>query len=780
MNNQINSFYWTLFLISVATLAIEGVLLRLFTFVVGYHFVSLIVSLALLGYGAAGSLAFSIPDRVKQKIPWLFAGAAIILALGFSLLPLDGYQFWVFPLNWLYFIVLLVLAFFPFFFHGLYQLYCFELFPALFPRFYGLNLIGSAGGTALGFVILFLLPEIKAIIILSLLPFFAVLFTKEKILTFLLIIGGLILLFLPLDIYLSPYSPSQTILQDPSNKLLFSFRHPAQILQVFDTPHTRVATGVSVNFEQAPPTSWTLVWDHHQEELFPQDPSSAFIQNTLFFFPFQLISPQTVLILESKGGLETYCSAFSQTDEALYLISSPLFERFLEKSFPSFPTEVKISFPRKFLAQTENRYQLITAQVPVGPGEIFPGAFSLEENYLFTQEGIRQAFSRLEEEGYLALYLFLQQPPSVLPKVLKLLEFALEEEIALEQNLLILKALNFSLVLLKKSPLTLSEIEQATKLAKDYQFDWIYYPGIQEETAENIFQTGKIYYQAVQSLLKSSADPKNYPFNLKPPQDNSPYFSNFFTWSQLQETWTNLGKRWLPFGGAGFLLVIFTLVVIVLLAVLFILLPSRKNHPSIKKSGATLIAGASIGAGYMFLEIPLIVKLKLTLGYPLTSFLLVLGVLLTFSGLGSLRVNKALSPAFPRRMAVCHPLSLIGYFIFLEIGKDWLLLLSAYLNFAIALAPLALVAYFSGMPLAYLSQIIRRTNPAHFPQVFAWNGFFSVISSLLAHLLSVFIGISTAYFLAVLLYCGYWLGMNFYSGENSCRTRGTNRTSPKL
>ncbi|HXL02108.1 MAG TPA: hypothetical protein PK016_03180 [Candidatus Atribacteria bacterium] len=147
---------FSLSLLGVAAIAltVETLIMRIFSFIFGYHFVSLVISLALLGYGAAGSLYSFLPRRFKEHIPYILAFSLLLLALGIVFLPLDIYKFWVNYYNWFYFAILLFLAFLPFFVHGSYQLYAFELYPSHFPRFYATNSVGSSLGIGISYLIL--------------------------------------------------------------------------------------------------------------------------------------------------------------------------------------------------------------------------------------------------------------------------------------------------------------------------------------------------------------------------------------------------------------------------------------------------------------------------------------------------------------------------------------------------------------------------------------------------------------------------------------------------
>ena len=78
-----------LFLVSAAALALEVLQMRLFAFVLWHHLAFLVVSLALLGFGAAGALLYALPRlRRGEDEGRCTARAAIGFALTAPLGPL--------------------------------------------------------------------------------------------------------------------------------------------------------------------------------------------------------------------------------------------------------------------------------------------------------------------------------------------------------------------------------------------------------------------------------------------------------------------------------------------------------------------------------------------------------------------------------------------------------------------------------------------------------------------------------------------------------------------
>lgn len=738
------------FFSSMATLAFETVVFRVFTFLFGYHFVSLLLALALLGYGMSGSLSNLVPAGFKRNIPWILAWSMLFFFSGICLLPLDPYEVFLKPWSFLFLGVLLFLTLFPFFIHGTVQIVVFERFPHLFSRFYSLNLLGSAVGVGVGILGLSFLEESRTVLTLALVGILGKVRIPWRI-VFLIILTALF--FSPLRIYLSPYSPSLLLQEIPENRLLRYYRNSLEVMEVFSTPSSRVGWGLSTRFTGIPPSSFTLVFDHHTVEVFPKDVSAPFLEALLLSLPFRIFQPERVLVLEGKEGLDVYCAHHSGSENIELVTTSFLFATFLQDFVPSFPAQVVVTTPRRYLREKKRWYDCIVVQVPVKRASIIPGVFSFAEDFLFTREGMAAILSALKRDGILIFPLFLQNPPSLLPKLTMLLVSVCGTSV-LRSGLVVIKNLDFAVLLLKEGGWEDKELLVLREEVAKWSFDFVYFPGGREDECERVFQTGKKYYHVIQEILQNGTLSSS--FDLRPSRDGRPYFGNFFRFSQLREAWLNVGKRWLPFGGAGFLLFVAIFAVVAIFSAMALFLPVRLYRMQIISSRMKIffLSAACTGIGFMFLEVSLFVRLHLVVGLPLYTFSLLLIVLLSGSGWGSMQVGKSFSHANLKKWAYLHLLITGGYMVLLRLFQ----------NEPFLLFPLFPLAYFSGMPFPLLSEQVRRKGPEVFPIVFAYNGFFSVISSLLAHFLLVFFGMEFVFSLTFLAYVVFWVILLAHSG----------------
>jgi hypothetical protein len=78
-------------LVSAAALAYEILLTRLFAIIQWHHFAYMMISVAMLGYGAAGTMVTLFRPQLERRFVPVFAAAAVLaLAIGLSVFRSDG------------------------------------------------------------------------------------------------------------------------------------------------------------------------------------------------------------------------------------------------------------------------------------------------------------------------------------------------------------------------------------------------------------------------------------------------------------------------------------------------------------------------------------------------------------------------------------------------------------------------------------------------------------------------------------------------------------------
>ncbi|MGD8466390.1 MAG: hypothetical protein PVI09_21250, partial [Anaerolineae bacterium] len=155
------SLYLGLALLSAAALAFEVTLTRLFSVTQWYHFAFLAVSIALLGYGASGTLLSLAPRWVQAPVyrrasrsAMLFAVCVLGAYLCLNYLPFDSYRIAVERIQILYLALYYLALTTPFFCAGLVTGLLLAVHAQRAAQIYAANLLGSALGGLLPLLIL--------------------------------------------------------------------------------------------------------------------------------------------------------------------------------------------------------------------------------------------------------------------------------------------------------------------------------------------------------------------------------------------------------------------------------------------------------------------------------------------------------------------------------------------------------------------------------------------------------------------------------------------------
>ncbi len=165
-----------------------------------------------------------------------------------------------------------------------------------------------------------------------------------------------------------------------------------------------------------------------------------------------------------------------------------------------------------------------------------------------------------------------------------------------------------------------------------------------------------------------------------------------------------------------------------------------------------------LGLAFLFLEIAFIQKLILFLSHPLYAVAVVLSGFLVFAGLGS-GFSQALarrlhgSALSPVAVAVASIAALaLVYVAVLPQAFHWLAALPDPLKVTLALALLAPLAFFMGMPFPLGLARVAASAPDFIPWAWGINGFASVVSAALATLLAIQFGFTAVVGLALVFY----------------------------
>jgi spermidine synthase len=787
---------FALAVISAATLAYEVLLVRLFAIVQWHHFAFMAISVALLGFGVSGTLIVLLGDRAERMAGRLFSLAAAIFAVtapGAFLLaqqiPFNALEIVWAPSQLLLLALIYVLLAVPFTAGATCVGLAFREPKAAVGRVYLWNLLGSGAG-ALGIMAaLIALHPLTCLGVIGALGIAAAVISglrqgarREAGAAALLgLLAGGLWWLAPgswTSLQVSEFKGLTRALAVQDAKLLEQRSSPLALLSVVESPSVpfRYAPGLSLTAPALPPPQFGIfadgafdtaidLWDGRLSSL-------AYLDHSGDALAYHLAVPESVLVLDAGGG-RLVLQAIAQAARRIDAVErNPDMLRFLAKDFAAPSGQVyarpevhaRLADARHFVTATERQWDLIQLS-SIGSSTAAP-ARGLNEEFLLTAEGLGLAYRRLRPGGWLSATAEVDLPPRTAFKLISTLRAALELEAvaAPVERLLALRSLTTVTVLAKRGAISDAEIAAAKAFAGRRSFDLVHYPGMPRSEANRTIRLAEpVFFDGIQALLgpEETAFVEGYKFDIAAASDQRPYFHDLFRWAALPELLA-LG----PAAGAalielGELIVTATLLQALVLGLVLVLLPLKLRLAG-RLSGATTwrfgLYFTALGLAFLFIEIAWIQKFVLFLGHPLYSVSVVLTGFLVFAALGagaSAMLERRLSG---RRLAsldvaIGAILTLaLGYLVVLPPVFEALAGLPSAARVLVALALIAPLAFFMGMPFPLGLARVKAADVNFVPWAWGLNGCASVVSAAAATLISMHFGIPATVLVAAGLY----------------------------
>jgi hypothetical protein len=784
-----------LFLISTATLLFEINLSRIFSITQFYHFAFLIVSLALLGFGASGTFLTVFPKfgrkNPQNTIAWLAFGISVSMVGSYiltNLIPFDS-----FSIAWdrnqianlvLHFISLSI----PFFFNGLAMGLLLNNFSERVNQVYAVNMIGSSIGCIGALLSPSLLGGVGTVTLSAFLAIIAslsikILHIQNDLRSTPIVIPSLLVLILLvsdlglritggpthplLDLSISPYKSVSYALQYPESEITSQKWNSFSRVDIVESLGIRSLPGVSFNYKNPPPSQYGLFIDGDNLSPIVLPGSDMSFTN---FLPlsavFQLRPDGKTLILNPRGGLDVFTALNEGNGEITVIEDNELVVSAVSHVYANQRIHVVVEGERSFLRRSQDTFDVISFSLNDSYHPVRSGAYSLGENYRYTVEGLSDALTRLESDGILVISRWLQVPPSEWLRSFIILIDALEKNgMTPSEHLVGFRTFNIGVLLCKATPFTDKEVNLMKNFVRERAFDLVIAPKISfDDVNQFSILNEPLYFNAFQGYLEARSREDwmdEYPFEVTPLTDDKPFFNHYFKWSQFERIAFEFGKTWQPFGGAGFFIILILFVISLILAILIILLPiffSRLfiQHRNINEniSNSTRQAAFAyfgcIGLGYLLIEIPLIQNFILFLGHPAYSFSITLFAILLFSGIGSQYSHK-----FSHRNAIISViLATLLTLLYLPVIFNLSLGLSLGWRLILSIVIIAPVGFFMGMPFPKGITQLSSVASDLIPWVWGINGATSVVSSILAVLLALSFGFKWVLILGIVAYGG--------------------------
>ena len=797
------------FLVSAAIIGLELALMRCLSVATWHHFAYLVLSTALLGFGASGTLLCFVGRFLKRR----FGLWSIALTLSFALsvplcfrgaqaLPLDP-QYLLFSSRQIFVLILYhLLLFVPFLLGATVIGLALVHFRERVHGIYGANLLGSGTGGVLMLLLMSVLPETKLLFVTSGLILIAAAVWGVSVQTgsdechpawrskpwrwVAVVCTAMILALLatvwPPALRIDPYKSLAVVKryegQSDAEHLLTKYS-PRGRLDVYASPlfHDTLFAGFTA--VSAPPAQLRLLVDGNTAgTVFTIDSAddAEILDHTPMSVPYRLVERPSVLLLGETGGTNVWLArrfgassvtAVQGNPQIVELMTGPLAD--LSGHVFLLPgVEVAPVDPRLFLESRKESYELIQLVHAEGMAVGVSSLQSVHEDFLLTREGLARCLMHLSPNGLLAVTRQIQDPPRDNVKLLATAVEALKSLGVREAGRHVVQIRNYLAVttLASLAPLDAAACERLLSVAEQLQLDteWAPCPGISptEQLAKLSGPPGasySYYHYAAREIFspRREAFLDDWVYDVRPASDDRPYFYNFFRWRSLPLFRQVYGWTWFRKLELGYVVIVGVLIEVVIVGSILILLPLLwLNRRPGQRGGRlpTAVYFLLLGLSYMLLEIVLISKFTQFLGDPILSAGGVVSAFLVASGLGSLasrRLFRRPLHAITAAVAGIVLLTLIYSFALdhvFPLAASW----GTASRFSLAALLAGPLAFLMGFAFPNGLAIVQKRRSALVPWAWGVNGFASVAGPPIGVLLAVSSGFRWVFLLAAALY----------------------------
>lgn len=418
---------------------------------------------------------------------------------------------------------------------------------------------------------------------------------------------------------------------------------------------------------------------------------------------------------------------------------------------------------RSYLTRQDRKFDIIESSFIDSWAATAAGAFVLTENSLYTVEAWKIFLDKLNADGILTFTRWYDETaPYEIYRLTSLARAALLESGVRDPrgHMLIVRKETGATMLVGKAPFTDRDLVVLEQVCQRMNFQIILSPR----------EAGDVVLATIASGQDLTRFYEEFPANLTPPRDDSPFFFNMARFRDILKPFGN-DEVMHNLHGVTYALLGFLLVIVTSLSLFCIVIPSMtKSAPSLSRNTwPLLLFFSAIGLGFMFIEISLMQRLIVFLGHPTYALSVVLFSLLLSSGLGSILAPRTtMNPA--RRLdlicltALCLTLAVFGLTMTSIIHS-----FQAAPNLVRILVSLVIIfpmGVFMGMAFPLGMQKISPTTVALAPWLWGVNGAMSICASVVAVIISIAVGISATFWTGCICYAAALVGY-FWVDRNS-------------
>lgn len=801
-----------LLLLSLATLLLELALTRVLSVSLWYHFGFLVISTALLGFGASGvTLALWTELREKKNLDFALGVCALAFAvcvvLSFWLMqrvPFDPFSVAVDHRQFYFMPIYFLLVALPFFCSGLAISLLLTRGSKEINRLYAYDLLGAGLGCALVALVIPRFGGTGSVLMAAFVGgLSAVCFAwpAKRALAATAVLVSAILLAASfrgdrvIPIHVSANKQRRNI---PS---IYSAWNTLSFVQVVDIPGEGKEPGARRMFIDAG-TAATGIGDLRPDvrKVLANHPDQVGELSTVAYVGKP--NPK-ILIIGSGGGdqvlegLKAHASSITaiEINSIINDIVAVRMNDYWGNLFHQPEVHLVTDEGRSFVRRSTEKYDAIISVHTISNAAIASGALSLAENYVLTREALEDYLDHLAADGTI----FFTRPEFQIPRL-----FATAQEVFTKRGLgsvgnhVLGFSTGFALqmpgrlsfeagFLLKKSEFRPEELKEIRRILIADAASYGNASGLKILYAPDEKHAGSLYAQIVEAPDLEAVF-RTTDSQLAAATDDKPFFNQHTRWSRIRwNTIVDLFSQKQP-GSARLALedrpiaevtLLILLVQSAVVAGLCILLPLAlldRGSLRAERPWGWLGYFAALGLGFIMVEIALLQRFLLFLGQPIYTYAVVLAGLLIFTGVGSYAAGKwsAESTSTLKRALLAAVLVVLLMAVITPLVFRACLGFGLPFRITIALLLVAPLGFVLGMPFPLGLRLAMQRSSALGSWAWGVNGFFTVIGTVLALMLGMMIGFRMVLLLACACYLG---GLLATTRLSSGRTEGGAVTS---
>lgn len=413
---------------------------------------------------------------------------------------------------------------------------------------------------------------------------------------------------------------------------------------------------------------------------------------------------------------------------------------------------------RSYVARSRDQFDIIQASFTDTWAATAAGAYVLGENSLYTVEAWEVFLEHLTERGILTFSRwYYRDRPGEMYRLTSLAAAALKSMGVSNprDHIIVARRMQQPIgnwpdgvgtLLLGRRPFSEGDLDTIERVANTMEFELVLTPRYCLDTTFTILASGHGLRDFVDS----------FPLNIAPPTDDSPFYFHMLRMQDiLSPDLRNQGVMSMNMSAVAVLggLLLFVVGLTFLCIIVPLLLTGSRLN--LRTSWPFLAFFASIGLGFMLVEISQMQRLIVFLGHPILGLSVVLFSLLLGTGVGSFvtermrifRTSISAILAFAGLLALLIVVGLAVTSVIKEFKSA-----STFLRVLASSAMLFPLGVFMGMPLPIGMRAASRMAGSITPWLWGVNGATSVCASVLAVVIAMSSGISTTYWFGVAAY----------------------------